>query len=130
MGREGRSGFSYGGGVENDGLWWTIGSSKGCALLLLHAGAGGDDSYPTNDFNEEERLTMLKEEFLFLDDDCCYWRRREVVAMAILVIETCDREREGVGGGPAGAKGGKVVSGYATIFLHTTIVSFSLYIVF
>lgn len=38
------------------------------------------------------------------------------------------REREGVGGGLAGAKGGGVVGGYATNILRTTIVFFLRYV--
>ena len=57
-------------------MWWPRKVSKGCALLLLHAGAEGDDCTAAGASIKEERLTMPKEELLLLADDYC-WRRRE-----------------------------------------------------
>ena len=41
--------------------------------------------------------------------------------MTIFERETCDREREGVVGGLAGVKGGRMVGGYATNICYVIV---------
>ena len=50
--------------------------------------------------------------------------RERVASMVVFERKTCDREREGVVGDPAGAKSGRVAGGYAIIFLCYAIVFF------